>query len=66
MKRNKLYYKTLGTINGYRWWGFWDCMHHFIKGDNREGYFDCCVSEDDISNGSYKFMLNKNITRMEA
>ena len=68
MKQPKSFYKSLNHA-GYAWGGFWDGMHHFVKhgyhdGAYITGYLEAKVSESDIEDGSYTFMLDNELTRV--
>jgi len=63
MKHSKGHYKQLKTSNGYQWSGYWDGLHHFTKGDHRSGFLDCAVRDSDITDQSYLFMMDHNLTR---
>ncbi len=65
MENKKSYYKELKTANGFKWVGFWDGLHRFQKGNYRDGFLACSVTESDIEDKSYLFMLKNDLSRVE-
>ena len=68
MLKDKRFYKELPAINGYKWGGFSDELHIFIKQipvGFYAKYVTCLLSEDDINDTEqFEFMLNNNRTRV--
>ena len=62
MKYHKEHYKKI-ICNNFKWSGFWDNMHHFVKKENNK-YRPLICSEEDLINGNFKFMANKHLTRV--
>ena len=67
MKNSKAFYRGLNHAE-YKWVGHWDNLHHFQKRTRQDGTgYKCCgVSETDIEDGSYRRMLELNLTRAAA
>lgn len=62
MKRPKIFYSSLPSINGYSWSGFWDKLHHFVKKE-ATGYFEIRCTDEDITSGNLIDMINYGVTR---
>jgi len=58
----KQYYKNL-KHNSFEWAGFWDNFHHFVKGNNRTGFLDIAVTQQDIADNSWWWFCDNEITR---
>lgn len=74
MKHPKDFYRNLPCTvkhtdrynDGYTWGGYLGKgQHFFVKGNYRDGFFECIVNESDIEDGSYLFMLENNLSREE-
>jgi hypothetical protein len=57
MKKEKSFYQDLPIYKGYKWSGFWDGFHHFVKSEGK-GYYEIKVTDKDIQNGNYKDMID--------
>jgi hypothetical protein len=57
MAKEKSFYQSLPEYKGYKWVGFWDGYHHFVKKEEK-GYLDIKVTDRDIENGNYKDMID--------
>lgn len=53
------------AINGYTYSGFWDGLYHYSKQINWPlfGYLEVKLTQKDIDDGSYKEMMDKDISR---
>lgn len=61
MKNDKVTYQNI-EINGFRWAGFWDKMHHFTKHEGK-GWLEISCAENDIDNGNIKDMIKLQVSR---
>ncbi len=62
MLHSKKYYKDM-KVAPYWWGGFWDNLHHFTKGSNREGFLTVSANEQDLENGNLDYMLSNEMGR---
>lgn len=64
MKNCKSFYLALPKTNGYKWSFYDNGLHSFIKGNNRTGYMEIKLKEEDIHcDINFHNMLTNNITR---
>ncbi len=61
MKHKKNHYRGM-TVEGYKWQGYWDKFHHFVKKEDK-GYLECRCTDQEIENGDLLFMIQHNLTR---
>lgn len=64
MKYDKYHYLSMPNHNGFSWSRYERGLHHFVKGDYESGFKDVAVRESDIEDGSWKFMLDKGVSRI--
>lgn len=61
MKEKKEYYKKLNP-NGFKWHGFINGLHLFVKQVNRK-YLSVQCNESDLNNGNIDYMTKNLFTR---
>lgn len=62
MKQPKAYYQSL-SFNGFKWSGYWNGLHHFIKdAANYKGYETIECKEEMLTNGDMEFMAKNGLS----
>jgi len=61
MKHEKYHYQGM-EVDGFKWQGFWDGYHHFVK---REGskYVETRATDQDIEDGNLKDMIKYGVSK---
>lgn len=62
LKHPKQHYRDKAYL-GYQWYGLWKGLHHFVKDDGKR-FCEIMVKESDIDDESYKFMIEKGLSRI--
>lgn len=58
---NKAHYQAI-EIDGYKWQGFWNDYHHFVKPEGK-GFFEIKCTDADIEDGNLKAMIELGVSR---
>jgi hypothetical protein len=61
MKHLKSHYKNLPSYSGYKWRGFSNGKHSFVKKDVK-GYIEIEALEEDLTNGNIEFMAENDLS----
>jgi len=62
MKHAKSHYRALAP-SSYRYQGFADGLHGFTLELSPTGFLNVLVTEEDIDNGDFLYMIEKGLTR---
>ena len=57
----KSYYKNL-NFDGFKWGGFDDGMHFFVRGNNQTGFETMWCKESCLTNGNADYMSKHGLT----
>lgn len=65
MKHTKAHYKDLPKYNGFKWFGYDNGYHLFMKGDNKTGFKEIKLLESDLNNlVNFKLMCDRELSRV--